>query len=466
MKTVDTFSPFSVEDNAGRRYRLVQVIGKGGQGTVFIEENRQYLVKIIKKTGTVSVDQLRNQFRRIRQLNLSGIPITRPLEILRPPMVGYVMSFLQGMQPIENLLKPPRDVSNLRDWYISTGGIRRRLKLLEKLARALHKLHSKGLVYCDISPRNIFVSTDLQESEVYLIDVDNLIIESNIDGLYTKWYGAPEIIMQKHGNDSLTDAFSFAVLAYKTLALDHPLIGDRVREGDPEMEQRALSGEVPWIHHSSDESNRSQTGFSVIHNEIISSKLFQLFQRTFELGLRDRQQRPGLGEWSRGLQRAYHFTVGCKVCGGSFYAAKSTCPWCGNPRPAYVLAAVDVVLCDSEQTEVTKIKQNESGFCMESPGKVFLTRKMLGYPDEEDQPMVEIAVQDNLILIRSIDGNQYWMTAPEWKPLDGTRGGKIKPVGSQFTKYRLDWQFHFGELSKEHRRLRFSFKPEGPYASP
>ena len=461
MKTAEILNPFFVEDNSGRRYNLVQMIGKGGQGAVFIEENRKYLVKIIKKKGPVSADQMRKQFRRIRQLNLKGIPVTRPLELLRPPYVGYVMSFLDGMEPIERLLKPPTHISNLKDWYISTGGLRRRLRVLKKCADALYKLHSKGLVYCDISPKNIFVSADAQETEIFLIDIDNLIVESNSEGFYTRWYGAPEIIGKKHGNDSLTDAFSFAVIAYKTLAIDHPLIGDSIREGDPEIEQQALSGEMPWIHHSSDDSNRSQAGFSMIQDEIISTGLFKLFQRTFEFGLIDRQQRPGLGEWSRGLHRAYHFTLRCRVCNGSFYASKPNCPWCGAPRPAYILASVDVVACNAKQAEITKIKLNESGFCLDLQSKVFLTRGMLGYPDDNEQPIVEMVFEGNFISIRSVDGNNYWITAPDWRPLDGVTGVKLKPIGTQFAKYRLDWQFHFGALTQEHRRLRFSHKTEG-----
>jgi len=460
MANIETFTPFSVEDTSGRRYNLVRMIGKGGQGKVYIEENSNYLVKILKNEGSISVDRLRNQIRRIRQLDLANIPITRPLEILRPPTIGYVMEFLNGMQPIENLLKQPKNNSNLIGWYISTGGLRRRLKLLEKCADALHRLHSKGLVYCDISPKNIYVSEATDETNVYLIDVDNLIIETNTAGFYTKWYAAPEVFRREHGNDSLTDVFSFAVVAYKTLAIDHPLLGDNIRDGDPDIEQQALIGDFPWIHHPVEDFNRSSAGLSSITEKILSKGLMELFQRTFNSGLNDRQQRPSMSEWSRGLNKAYQFTIICNNCQGSFYTNSDECPWCGAKRPNYVLAAVDVVFSNIDQTK-TNNKPNEAGFCFRFHEKVVLTRKMLGYPDDKEQPIIEIESDGEQISISVVDGGEYYMTADNWDVADGNKGPKARKLEATSKEFAHNWQFHFGELLKDHRRIRFISKKGG-----
>ena len=62
------------------------------------------------------------------------------------------------------------------------------------------------------------------------------------------------------GVNSLTDAHAFSVLAFQTLSLAHPLIGDAVNEGPPEREEEALAGRLPWIDHPTDGSNRASSG--------------------------------------------------------------------------------------------------------------------------------------------------------------------------------------------------------------
>ncbi len=59
-----------------------------------------------------------------------------------------------GMIPLENLLRP----TSSENWWIETGGLKKRLRILKKLSNILAELHSRGLVYGDLSPKNIFVS--------------------------------------------------------------------------------------------------------------------------------------------------------------------------------------------------------------------------------------------------------------------------------------------------------------------
>lgn len=82
--------------------------------------------------------------------------------------------------------------------------------------------------------------------EAWLIDLDNLCTHSEPGrAVFTPYYGAPEIVTGRSGATSLSDAWAFAVLAFNALTLLHPLCGDLVRDGEPELEEQALTGQVP-----------------------------------------------------------------------------------------------------------------------------------------------------------------------------------------------------------------------------
>lgn len=78
--------------------------------------------------------------------------------------------------------------------YSDTGSTKIRLLALYKCAAILSELHANGLVYCDVSPNNVFVSKHAKD--VWLIDADNLRYEKLKGGysVYSPHYGAPEIV--------------------------------------------------------------------------------------------------------------------------------------------------------------------------------------------------------------------------------------------------------------------------------
>src|SRR5262249_50624883 len=151
----------------------------------------------------------------VGRLPLEDLAVARPIEHLRSPDVGYVMELFTGMVPLRSLLRPPKDVDSVVRWYFATGGLRRRLRLLARAAEVFAELHGRGLVYVDPSPDNVFVSDTVDVSEVRLIDTDNL-RTSTTPGrtLYTPGYGAPEIVSETGAPNSLSDAYSFSLVAF------------------------------------------------------------------------------------------------------------------------------------------------------------------------------------------------------------------------------------------------------------
>ena len=69
-----------------------------------------------------------------------------------------------------------RKVASALMHYSISGSTKRRLGVLSILASILARLHAAGLVYCDVSPNNCFMSEEDPRS-VWLIDADNLRFE-------------------------------------------------------------------------------------------------------------------------------------------------------------------------------------------------------------------------------------------------------------------------------------------------
>ena len=330
--------PEHVTSIRGIRYLLGRELGRGGQGAVFAVDGARLAVKLLFGRSPQLRERLRDQLAMVARLPLEGLAIARPVDQLRPPHVGYVMELFTGMVPLRSLLQPPKGDASVTRWYLDGGGLGRRLRLLAHVAEAISALHGRGLIYTDLSPHNVFVSANTDNQEVRLIDIDNLHAATTTGcSVYTPRYGAPEVVRQKTSSPStLADAYAFAVLAFETLAVAHPLLGDEVQDGEPTLEEKALAGELPWIDSPDDDSNRSTSG--IPREVVLSPRLQQDFQIAFGSGLSNPEARPGMATWAEHLHRAADRTIVCPSCSGSYYVNRDACPWCATKRPDCVVA--------------------------------------------------------------------------------------------------------------------------------
>ena len=147
---------------------------------------------------------------------------------------------------------------------------------------------------------------------------------------------APEVIKNYAPNTPMSDCYSFAVIAYELLAMNHPLIGDMVTDGEPEMEEKAVGGELPWVEDSKDDSNQRSTGFP--SDFFITAPIQKLFHRTFEEGLNDPMRRPSIGEWVDALNDGLNELLLCKTC-NTYYPYKNNhkCPFSVSNSSATVI---------------------------------------------------------------------------------------------------------------------------------
>jgi DNA-binding helix-hairpin-helix protein with protein kinase domain len=401
--------PSAVADTTGARYALGHLLGRGGQGVVFAVQGRPLAIKLLTATAQSSRQRLQESIARVKRLPLEGLRVARPLRALASPHVGYVMELMTGMEPLSRMAQIPSDRrTSITPWYLETGGLLRRLRVLAKAADLFAELHGRGLAYGDASPANIFMSQSHDAHETWLIDCDN--VESGVSrrAVYTPGYAAPELF-QSRGSDSLTDSWSLATIAFQTLCVLHPFEGDDVHEGEPELEARAFEGKMPWVDDASG-ANVATRGFP--RDLVLTPDLKELSESCFGRSRTERLQRPGVATWAEKLHRAADQVLHCAECASSFYLNNLSCPWCDTPRPAFAVASV--FLCDPKLTDR---KQNPMNLVCREPGRprpihrvVVQPGRALGLGDRVlrgvpgDAPIVQLDLDEQRLKVVGGDG--------------------------------------------------------------
>lgn len=465
-----------VTDLEGRRYTLARLVGQGGQGEVFEvkEGGGRLAVKLLRSANEAERERLRRRIQAVKRLDLDGLPIAAPIAVLRPPHVGYFMHLAAGMSSLRVMMHPPLDGRSISQWYVATGGLRSRLRRLGTVLDVFTRLHSRGLVYGDASPANVLFASDGDEPRAFLIDADNLHVQGDAaaSGVFTPGYGAPELICGDTGPNTLTDAFALAVMAFEMLTLVHPFVGDLVHDGEPELEEAAFRGEVPWIEHSTDVSNRSSRGID--RKIVVSPEMKKLFKRMFEDGLKDPLARPGLGEWAGLFGQAADVTILCPRCEASYFAPqKRQCDWCDYARPDLHFAAFH--LWDPETTPApgapsggfvttpTKVRRSLATIILASKESVHILGRHVHSDipaDQSEHPLVEVtATRADAIRLRNLTKQPFVLAqhSGATRTLDtlAASGEKLLPISTK----EPHWYLHFGSLDSLHRAVVFKPMP-------
>ena len=189
MKQLESGKVVLDENNV--KFELTKELSRGGQGTVWRTTDKNTAIKFEFKdseSGEILEDTSSNEkYNLIRLLPISSdIHLTLPKSVLKNN-AGYTMDILEGMQSLGKIFYEEK-VEAANEWikentgeyweyfsrYILTGGKRKRLIVFLEIAKILSKLHMNGLVYCDLSPNNIFITSKGKNVNVWLIDADNI----------------------------------------------------------------------------------------------------------------------------------------------------------------------------------------------------------------------------------------------------------------------------------------------------
>lgn len=421
-------------DEDGYKHYIAEKLGQGGQGAVFKTSDKNIVIKVVLNPNTGEIVEDKEKYIRfkdnideVRILPLSReLHIAKPSRMLKEPVNGYVMRLLSDMYPIKKLIITTGD--SIAKFYNETGGLRRRLSLLKNIARELAIINSKSIVYADISPENIFVSSNVEDTEIWFIDADNMrFVIDFTNTIYTPGYGAPEIVKGIASNNTLSDIYSFALIAFELLTLISPFDGsllsgnnssdDWDNESDDEWDDesdpylKAERGELPWIEDAEDDSNFSDKG--IPRNIVLSNKLKELFERTFgRKGRLDPCNRPSAYEWYDVLKQAESATIKCNKCNSTFYLGNNVCPFCNHTRDRFYLVNVydyfnsEHIIVDDKND--FNIETNEISLYKKSYFKILDIDKNKKYLYNNE--IMDISINDSIIKFIEIE-NQNTTTS-------------------------------------------------------
>lgn len=226
-------------------YKLLQQIGEGGFGVVFLAEQehpvkRRVAMKIIKlgmdtRHVVARFEQERQALALMDHPNIARVFDAGATQSGRP---FFVMELCSG-----------ESITNFCDAQRLT--IRQRLELFVQVCHAIQHAHQKGLIHRDIKPSNILVSTQDGKPQAKIIDfgiakamertlTDQTLFTERHQLIGTLEYMSPEQAQGSPDIDTRADIYSLGVLLYALLTGSTPLDSHTLRSATYPDVQRII----------------------------------------------------------------------------------------------------------------------------------------------------------------------------------------------------------------------------------
>lgn len=200
------------------RYKLLQLLGRGSMGQVFLSEDlkrKSLLALKVVKPQKKQTHFLKEEFQLLSHLSHPHLSQVYDFGFLPEGQCFYTMEYIEGTHLWDATEKA--DPDKFYRWLV-------------QICRVLQYLDSKGYIHCDLKPHNIMISA--KKEDVKLMDFGLALLQNQNPGggiRGTLAYMAPE--MAKGGRiDHRTDLYSLGAVLYHTLTRQLPFEAPRPLE--------------------------------------------------------------------------------------------------------------------------------------------------------------------------------------------------------------------------------------------
>lgn len=306
----------------GGEAEITQVLGQGGQGTVYRASyrGRDHALKMYFPNKLRDPAMFRENLQRLCEEG-SRSPV-----FLMPKMLteqtgdgfGYLMELIPpGYVPFTDILNARVKFSGL--YSVVNAAVR--------ITAAFRELHNSGRSYQDLNDGGFFIRPT--DGDVLICDCDNIAPYGEHLGIAGKpGYMAPEIVRGEKAPDKLTDRWSLAVVLFRLLLRGDPLEGRKVLNSvclTEDAERRHYGFEPIFVYDPDNDSNRPVRG---VHNNIIKfwrimpDYIRDAFTQSFTVGSAQPEKRLIEKQWLDLLIRMRNDICACS-CGAQGFISGS-----------------------------------------------------------------------------------------------------------------------------------------------
>ncbi len=218
------------------RYELMEIIGRGGHGTVWRANDRDtgraVAVKMLNDVAASDPQQIERLKReQLAMVSLAGTSAVGFVDLVKTPAgkLCLVMELLEGIDLEQRL----EDLEH-QGSFIETAEL---LRALAPIVDTLERAHQAGILHRDLKPANVFLMSSAAGGGVRLLDFGlarmraaqpltaaGMIVGSPSYIAPEVWKGRPDALDQR------VDIYSFGVLVFRALANRLPFEGTTLQD--------------------------------------------------------------------------------------------------------------------------------------------------------------------------------------------------------------------------------------------